>query len=539
MRKLIYLFIIASIVVAIYVFQGEKDSSQNIKKEKVFRIALGDEPPSLDVSRSTDTISFTLSQALFEGLYRYHKGKYIPGMAKGEPLVSEDGLKWIFKLKDALWSDGIPVKADDFVYSWLRALNPDTGSKYAFIISDYIEGAAKYNSGKGSAEEVKVRAVDDKTIEVILKRPTPYFKSLTSFGTYLPLRRDIVEKFKRSFASDPEKMVYNGPFILEKWSHDSALEFVKNERYWNKKEVNFDRVISPIVRDASTRINMFEAGELDITGLVGNFLKLYEKTGRTKVFHDGATFYLMFNTKRVKALSNPKIRKALSLSLDRENYIKNVYKLPFIPATNFVNPAIQGDKNKFRDEYPGKYFDLYSPEKAKKLLAEGLREEGVESLPKFDFLIDDGETSKTSAEFIQENWRKNLGIEITISPVPFKVRLDRTDKMEYDVVLSGWGPDYDDPMTFMDMWISGGTFNEVKYSNKKYDDLIFEAKKISDNRKRMEIMAKAEKILMTDLPIVPLYHRAGVYITAKGITGIYRGAFNPDPDWMFADKTKE
>jgi oligopeptide transport system substrate-binding protein len=538
MKKLVVLLVVLTMVATLFAGcagdgGGEKGADADV--EKVFRFPEADEPPALDPGKTTDTISFTIGQGIFEGLYRYHNGEYVDGMAEGEPDVSEDGLTWTFHLRDAKWSDGKAVTAHDFEYAWKRALNPETASKYAFIIGDYVKGGNEYNAGEGSADDVGVKALDEKTLEVTLKQPTPYFKSLTTFGTYLPVREDVVEEHGDAFASDPDKMVYNGPFVLARWDHDSELEYHPNPEYWNKEKVNFTKVITPIVRDASTAINMYETGELDMVGLSGEFAEKYMEEGKALEYHDGGTFYLMFNGEKYEPFKNENIRKALTLAIDRDNYIKNVWQIPYVSATNFVNPALMGNEKSFREEYKGDYFKTYDPEAAKEYLAKGLEELGLDSLPKFEFLTDDGEMSTKSTEFIQENWRKNLGVEIDATPVPFQVRLDRSDKMDYDVVLSGWGPDYDDPMTFMDMWVTDGTFNEVKFSNKDYDEKIKAAKASADNAERMKLMAEAEEILMDGMPIAPLYHRVRVYTVADGVTGISRGAFNPDPDWMFGD----
>jgi oligopeptide transport system substrate-binding protein len=541
MKKFLVLMLVLAMVATVFVGCGTDngdegaDGGNGEATEKIFRFPITSEPPALDPGKTTDTISFTIGQQIFEGLYRYHGGEYVEGMAEGEPEVSEDGLTWTFKLRDAKWSDGEPVTANDFEYAWKRVLNPETASKYAFILSDYIEGAAAYNTGEGSADDVAIKALDEKTLEVKLTQPTPFFKSLTTFGTYLPVRQDVVEEFGKDFAAEPEKMVYNGPFVLETWEHEAELTYTKNPEYWNAEAVKFTKAVNPIVEDASTAVNMYETGELDMVGLSGEFAQKYMEEDKAKEYYDGGTFYLMFNGEKFEPLQNANIRKALSLAIDRENYIKNVWQIPYDPATNFVNPAIKGLEKTFREENPGDYFPVYDVDMAKEYLAKGLEELGLEKLPKFEFLTDDGEMSKKSTEFIQENWRKNLDVEIDATPVTFAVRLDRSDKMDYDVVLSGWGPDYDDPMTFMDMWVTGGTFNEVKYSNADYDAKIKEAKGNPDNAKRMELMVAAEEILMDDMPIAPLYHRKRVYTNVDGLEGVSRGAFSPDPDWMFGD----
>lgn len=540
-KKLLVLMLVLAMALTLFAGCNSEETSQEKAGsspeggEKVLKFAQTSEPPALDPGKTTDTISSQIGQAIFEGLYRYHDGEYIEGMAKGEPEVSKDGLTWTFHLRDAKWSDGQPVKAQDFEYSWKRLADPKTGSQYSFLVTDYVQGAEEFFKGEATVDDVAIKALDDKTLEVKLVAPTPHFKQIITYGVFVPVRQDLVEEYGKDYAAEPKNMVFNGPWKLVRWDHNSELEFEPNENYWNKKAVKLDKVITPIVEDTSAAVNMYETGELDMVGLSGEFAVQYEKEGKAKYYEDGATAYLQLNQEKYQPFQNAKIRKAFALAIDRENYISTVFKLPYEPATNFVNPVLKGNEKTFREEYPGDYFPVHDADEAKKLLKEGMKELGIDKLPKLELLIDDGELSRASGEFLQENFRNALGVEAVLSPVPFNTRLDRSKNGEYQAVLSLWGPDYDDPMTFMDMWVSDGPFNEVHYSNEKYDNCIKEAKNSNDNAKRMELMAQAEEQLMEDLPIIPLYHRTRGYAINDDIVGLSRTAFSPDIDWMFAD----
>lgn len=542
MKKKLFAFIIVLMMIVPFLFTGcysnetaEEGGKSSGGGEKILKFAQTAEPPSLDPGRTTDAISLQLDQALFEGLYRYHNGEYIEGIAKGEPEVSEDGLTWTFHLRDAKWSDGEPVKAQDFEYAWKRLADPSTGSQYSFLVTDYVQGAQEFFEGKGNADNVAIKALDDKTLEVKLVSPTPHFKQIVTFGVFAPVRKDYIEEYGKDYASNPDKMAYNGPWKLVKWNHDAELEFEPNENYWNRKAVKLDKVITPIVTENSTEVNMYETGQLHMANLSGEFAVQYEKEGKAKYYPDGATSYIQLNRETYPAFQNQNIRRAFALAIDRENYIQTVFKLPYQPATNFINPVLMGNKKPFREEYPGNYFPVTDPNEAKKLLQEGMKELGIDKLPKLELLIDDTEASRASGEFLQENLRNILGVEVVITPVPFATRLDRSKKGDFEAVVSLWAPDYDDPMTFMDMFLSDGPFNEVKYTNSKYDACIKEAQKSNDNEKRMQLMAKAEKILMEDMPIIPLYHRTKAYVINEEVKGLTRTAFSPDIDWMFAD----
>ncbi|MHB9146094.1 MAG: peptide ABC transporter substrate-binding protein [Symbiobacteriia bacterium] len=524
-------------------------SAPAAKTPMVLHWNLGEEPPSLDSVQTTDTISFEVLNATQEGLVRQEEGKPArkgSGLAK-DWSVSPDGLTYTFTLRDAKWSDGKPITAKDFEFAWKRALNPKTAAEYSYQLA-YLKGADALSgidpkaadADQKIAEAMKnvgVKAQDDKTLVVTLAAPTPYFSSLLSFITYMPQRQDIVEKYGDKYAADADKMIYSGPFIVKDWTHESKMVLTKNPNYWDKDTVKIDEMDMVMVKDLNTPINMYEAGELDFIGIPAEFLTTYKSKGVVKTRADATTWYLGFNTKD-PVFKNANIRKAFSLAIDRQEFVDKVLNNGSVVATAYTPPTITG-AGPYRGTLVG---DLVKPtadpDAAKAALAAGMKELGISKLPKISFLGSDTATAKKFTAAIQEMWKKNLGIEVPIENVAFKVRIDRTHKGQYNVVFAGWGADYNDPMTFIDMWVTAPADNPgnnyVFYSNPAYDKDVQTAKTSGDNAVRLSAMADAEKILMNDLPIAPLYHPAWNFIEKPYVKGIQRFATGSDLEFKWA-----
>ncbi len=245
---------------------GGVDQSQGDGGKQVLNLTEAQEPPGLDSSTTTDQVSFIVLNNVMEGLYRLDKNNEpVEGMAKSVD-ISKDKLSYTFKLRDAKWSDGKPVKAQDFEYSWKRALDPKTKSEYAYMLYP-VKGAEKFNTKKGKAEDVGVKALDDKTLEVKLEQPVPYFLGLTAFSTFNPLRKDVVEKHGEQYATEPDKMIYNGPFVLSKWNHNKDFQYKKNDNYWEKDVVKLDEINVSIVKDMNQKMNLYSTNKVDFSAL--------------------------------------------------------------------------------------------------------------------------------------------------------------------------------------------------------------------------------------------------------------------------------
>ena len=481
------------------------------KEEQVLNANLGEEPPMLDAQKSTDTVSFDVLNATHEGLVRLNKeGKVEKGSGLATDWeISSDGLTYTFHLRDAKWSDGTPITAHDFEYSWKRALDPATASQYAYMLY-YIKNAEAYNGGKAKADDVGVKALDDKTLQVELQQPAPQFLGLTSFITYLPVQKAAVEKYGDKYASSPDTIVYSGPFIIKEWNHEQNMVLEKNPNYWDKDSVKLDRINLDMIKDDNTIVQNWEAGQYDAIGVPGAYIDKYKNDPLFHQMAEATTFYLQFNNKN-KIFSNVNIRKAFTYAVNRQVFCDNILKNGSLPALALVPPGLPGDKEQFRTE-GGNYFKDDDVSLAKELLAKGLQELGLKQLPKIKFVSGDTDVAKKHAQALQEFWNKNLGVNVDIVSVAFKVRLDMMDKGDFDIVYAGWGADYNDPMTFLDLWVTGGGNNTAFYSNPEYDKLIKQANSTNDNAVRMKAMHEAEKLLMEDMPIGPLYFRGRAYL---------------------------
>lgn len=489
------------------------------KIAQVIRFNNGTEPETIDPARSTGIPEANIEIQCFEGLTRLDKNSSpSPGIAKSWE-VSKDGLKYIFHLRDARWSNGDKLTAYDFEYSWKRALSPELAAEYAYQLY-YIKNAEKYNKGKIKDKNlVGVKAIDEKTLLVELEYPTPYFLSLTSFPTYFPVNRKIVEKNPR-WATRPETYIGCGPFKLVKWEHNHKMEFEKNENYWDAQNVKLEKLIFYLVEEASTELTMYETGKLDYAD--NPPVQDIERLKKEKILKTApllGTYYYKLNITK-PPLNNRKVRRALALAIDRKAIVEKITKGGQVPALAFVPPGIIQAGKDFRSEKRG-YFKDNDVETAKKLLEEAGYKNG-KNFPKLTILYNTSESHKMIAEAIQEMWRKNLGIEVNLKNQEWKVYLNTLQKLDYQIARAGWVGDYIDPMTFLDMWVTGGGNNQTGWGNREYDSLIKQAKKTKDLKKRLEIMHKCENILMEEMPVIPIYFYTDLFLCRDYVKNVIK-----------------
>lgn len=496
-------------------------------------INLYQEIGTLDWQKCSSSGEIQIWTWIMEGLTRNNSGTIQPGMAEKWD-ISPDGLTWTFHLRDAKWTDGQPVKAQDFYTGAMRAIDPKDPKDYAYFLYDIV-GAEDYNSGKATADQVGIKVIDDKTISYTLKTPVPYFDYLVSFPTYGPCRQDLLDKNGTKFNAEAETLVTNGPFKVTSWKHESEMVFEKNADYWDAANIKLEKVTGLMIADDSTEFNMYEAGELDHTIALNADQKAALTKGTVNTYADGSVWFFDFNTTD-KVLKNANIRRALTLAVDRKSFIENVAKAPWRPALAYVQPDIIPDadgKTPFRNKTP-EYFKDNDVEGAKAALAAGLKELGLTSLPKMKFLCNDAATAQQYAQAFQEMWKKNLGVEVELEPVPSAVRIERQHKHDFQISLAGWGPDYPDPMTDLDLYVTGAGNNDPAYSNPEYDKLIKAAKVETDRNKRSEMLHQAEDILMRDMPIGPLYYRYRDYAVREYVKNFHRNALGADIDFTYA-----
>ncbi len=499
---------------------------------KTLSLALTTEPPTLNSTKATDAESFFILGHIMEGLTRYGKdGKIVPGVAESWKVTDKDAT---FKIrKNAKWSDGKPVTAKDFVFGWRTVVDPKTASEYAFIMYP-VKNAEAIAGGKMPTTELGVTAVDDSTLKVTFERPAGHFLSLTAFATFYPVREDVYTAKKDRFNAEAADIVSNGPFKMTKWVHGASLEMAKNENYWNAAQIKLERIDVPyITPDQSARFNFFKDRKIDLLTLNKDDLPKAqaEKFAMTS-FSDGTLFFMEFNFREGRPTANKNLRKAIAHAFDPQELVSRVIGIPGTkPGTGLIPTWMQGVKGKFRTEYPVQRtkMDLAA---AKKYLEAAKKELGG-TIPPLVWLTGDTPTTAKEAEYMQSIFKQRLGIELRIDKQIFKQRLAKMTAGDFDIVAAGWGPDYADPMTFADLWTSWNENNRGKYSNPEVDKAIREAMGTSDPKKRMDAMARAEKIALDDLAALPTYERTIMYVKSPRVDGIVRHQVGPDPDLTF------
>ena len=517
--------------------EGEK-----LAAEQVLRINWGSNPPDLDPQTATDQVSFEIINGCYEGLVRLQAdGKAYENTGLAESwTVSEDGLVYTFKLRDAKWSDDTPITAQDFEFAWKRALNPDTAAQYAYMMY-HIKGAEAYNTGQGSVDAVGIKVIDEKTLEVTLERPTPFFVGLTGFATYMPTQKAAIEAHKDNYATDIKNMVFSGPFTITEWQQEQKLVLTKNDKYWDAANVKLQKIEGDMILDVNTPVNLYETGDLDAIGVPTEYLSKYRDSAEFGKMAQATTWYLQFNCKD-EFFKNLKIRQAFSLSINRQAFVDNVLANGSTVADGLVPFDMPGlsSGGDFRSQ-SGKFVKdvgtdgQAAVDEAKKLLDEGLKEVGKtkEELAKHvSFLTGESDVAKKYAQAFQQMWKENLGIEPAIEAVSFKIRLDKYTKHDFTLTMGGWGADYNDPMTFIDLWVTGGGNNHAAWSNAQYDALVKKGFETSGDE-RMKAMIEAEKLVMADIPIAPVYFQARNFVQKPYVKGWVRFPVGVDNEWKW------
>lgn len=481
----------------------------------------GTEPETADPGLASGSPEGNVIMQIFEGLTRLKDEKPEPGIAESWE-VSDDGLHYTFHIrKDAKWSDGKPLTAKDFEYSWKRVLDPKLGSEYAYQLW-YLKNGQAYNEGKiTNPDEIGVKATDDYTLEVTLEYPTPYFLSLTSFYTLMPVRKDVVEANPEAWFRDPATLISNGPFKVESWTPQDSIVMVPNEYYWGKDEVKLKKLTFFPIDDETTTLSMWENGELDYNDNppqdeLDRLFSENKITSRPEI----STYYYMFNVKK-PPFDNPKVREAMALAIDREKIVKEVTRGGQTPALAFVPNGIPdlGKGGEFRQN--GGDYLKYDVEKAKQLLAEAGYPDG-KGFPEVELLYNTSQGHQRIAEAVQEMWKQNLGINVKLVNQEWQVYMDTRDSGNWQICRAGWIGDYLDAMTFLDMWITDGGNNDTSWSNPEYDKLIDSAKKEVDLTKRSELLHQAEKMLMEEVPIIPIYYYVDLDLIQPWVKDVYK-----------------
>ncbi len=484
---------------------GSSDGSPD--SEQYLNILLEQEPKTIDPSKSTDLYSSQILSNTQEALTRITqdeegKDKIEPGMAESWE-QSEDGLTWTFKLRDAKWNDGVEVTAEQFVYGITRTLDAKTASNYSFLLFP-IKNAAKFNAGEVSAEEVGVKAVDDKTIEFTLESPCAYFLDLTYFKVMQPQREDIIAQHGDTYGSEANTMAYCGPFTMTEWQHNSQVVLAKNENYWDAENVKLDTVTMKIIKENSAAMNELYSGALDVAPVKDpEWIQKLDNMGEfeSRKGYDASVSYTFFNQED-ELFSNDKIRKAFIIAEDRAGKIETLRKGLGDVALGFVPPSVQIGGEDFRTTVNSSPVqDLIDENKdPKALLIEGMKELGLGEDPStitINYLQSGTDAiAREFAEFQQQVYKETLGINVEVDYVEWPIFTTMTNEMDYQVASMGWSGDYNDPNTYLDMWESGAGIVPTGWSSEEYDSLMQQARETTDQKERAELFAKAERILI-------------------------------------------
>jgi len=497
-------------------------------------ITLRQEPPQLDAGRSTDASSFVVLAHVMEGLLAYDDNmQLIPGTAERWEIREDGATFWL--REDARWSNGDPVTAHDFVFGWKRVVDPETASEYAFILHP-IQNAEEITLGELPKEMLGVRATDDLTLEIQFSQPTPYFDKLVAFNTYLPVQQEFYESTNGRYGADAHELIYNGPYVVEEWVHGASMLWRKNTNYWGDHKGFLDEIVTAyITTDVNAKLNLFKDGQIAETQLLAPMLpEAMEQRWQIDRVMDGSVFFLEFNHREGRITDNWHFRRAMQLAQNSDELVYKVLKeAAYLPAVSLFPYWIMGVEDTFRKEYPPIEHEM-NLQLAREHLEIARQELGLEEFPPLVFLTGDTPISILSSEYYQELYKQNLGLEIRIDVQIFKQRLAKMTAGEFDVVVAGWGPDYDDPLTFGDLFASWNLNNRGRYSSPEMDANVRIAQAELDPVKRMAAFGEIQRIAHEDAVIIPMYERGWSFVVDPRLKGFKRRAVGPEVDYNFA-----
>lgn len=473
--KALVLIVVLSMVLA--ACGGAADQGRD--ERQIFTYTETSSIPGMDTTQVSDTVSFSVMNNVFEGLYRLDgDNNPVEGIAFDHE-VSEDGLVYTFKLREnATWTNGTPVTAHDFVFAWQKALHPETLSGYAYIMTDIKNAGAIQDENSdiyGQVDQLGAVALDDYTLEVTLENAVPYFLGLTAFPVFFPQNEDFVTEQGDNYAQGVENLIFNGPFLLSEWQHEQGWTYTKNADYWDVNTVRLDEIEVKVMRDNTAVTRLYQTGQVDRAMLTAEMVDQYINDEDFNTLQEPVIFFIRMNQEN-EYLANTNIRKAIANGFDKEGIAFTILNNGSIPANFFMPKDFVSGPNgdDFREGQPE--YHTEGLEAARAYFEKGLEELGRDSIS-IELLNFDSENSKVIGEFLKNQLETNLGnITVTIRPQPFAQKLELEDAQQYDIAFSGWGPDYADPMTFMDMWVTNGGYNNMSYSNPEYDRLIQEAR---------------------------------------------------------------
>lgn len=486
------------------------------------------EPRDLNPLRISDTVSQSILAHTMAGFTRLDENdKPVPELAEKWE-INEDKTEYIMHLrKDAKWSNGDQVTVKDFYYGWIKQMTKSTGALYAAFLYNHIKNGEDFYDGKVDESKLGLKVIDDYTLKIEWSHPMNNGLFYLSQPYYLPIHQKSFESIGDSnYAKDVDKMVTNGAYKVTEWVHDDHITLEKSKDFYDQKNIKIDKVKLVMIADSNTSINAFKAGEIDMTNLYGEQIQQIKDTDQkaVKSYIDGGSWYLDFNTKD-KYLSNINLRKALSYSVDVQSLLDNVINDGSVAANGFIPSTIVGADGKSYTESRGSLF-AFNKEQALKYLDAALKELGLKKEQlKLTFIQTDTTYNQNQAAYLQQQWKQNLGLDVTLKTLSSNASYEAKTKGDYTFIVGALGPNENDPVTFLENYQTGNMYNYGQYSNKEFDNLIKSASEESDSQKRQEMLIKAEKILMDDMVIGPMYFTCTTYALSAKVQGIVRTPF--------------
>ncbi|MCI8475199.1 MAG: peptide ABC transporter substrate-binding protein [Oscillospiraceae bacterium] len=583
MKKIVSLALVSAMTLALLAGCGDKtvespnpESSTPIVESNApetqapggafnLNINIASEPQTIDPALNSAVDGAIMIGHMFEGLYRWadsgemvdgvqdcNLAELVPGQAESyEKVVNDDGtVTYTFKLRDGIkWSDGKPVTAGDFVYSWQRLATPATAADYCYMI-DMVKGYAEINGGIPETDAdgkvvldeegnpvikeyadpttLGVEAPDDSTFVVTLTYDCPYFLEICAFPAAFPVREDVVSADPEGWTHNVETYISNGAYTLTQWDHNSQIIMAKNENYYDFDKLGPDTLTFKLMDDNNAMLTGFNSGELDfIEDMPVDEIPSLLSSGDLRIVPYIGTYYVCYNVEKAP-FDNPKVRQAFTLAIDAQYIVENVTQTGQVPASGFVPSGVAGKDGDFRAE-GGDYWtpatdeEQYEKncEQARQLLAEAGYPNG-EGFPTVTYLYNTSDNHKKIGEALQQQWQSALGVEVKLENQEWAAFLETRKQGGYQIARNGWLADYSDPISFLDMWLTGGGNNDAQYSNKDYDAAINEAKSTADPYARMAAMHRAEDIIMgQDWALGPIYFYTQKYMLADGVKGMY------------------
>ena len=499
-------------------------------------VCLASEPMTIDPALNSAVDGAIMTNHMFEGLVKWvdngsGEAELAPGQAESwEKTVNDDGtVTYAIKMRDGIkWSDGKDVTAGDFEYSWKRLADPATAADYCYMI-DMVQGYAEVADGSADKDTLGIKAVDDKNLEITLSYDCPYFEEIMAFPATFPVRQDIVEG-NEEWTYSPETYIGNGAYKMVEWSHNAYILTEKSETYYDYEKLGPDTIKYTLLDDNNAMLAAFNSGELNfIMNFPTDEMANYLASGQITVAPYIGTYYVCFNTED-EVFSNPLVRQAFSLVIDRNYIVENVSQSGEVPATGYVPSGVYDAEGANGDDFRtvgGEYYSVSADDyqancdKARELLAEAGYPNG-EGFPAVEYMSNTADRHKAIAEALQNMWQTELGVTVNLSNQDWNVFLKSRKDGDFQIARNGWIADYNDPCSFLDMWYTGGGNNDAQYSNPEYDALIDAAKATSDQTERMAAFHKAEDLLIgQDSVLAPIYFYTNPYMLSDNISGMY------------------